>query len=144
MSSKSTNKKVYHTANLSSCVAITGLGGHAFGSFKEKDGSHMWLCDDLPQHLSSTRIMTYGYDSRLQNSLSFQDIKSLGTEFMTTITSIRPRVPSTSVGDLDVSFPSKGTISQESRKPLFFIAHSMGGVIVKEVNQKIPTQDSQC
>jgi hypothetical protein len=26
-------------------VAISGLGGHAFGSFKERGGSHMWLAD---------------------------------------------------------------------------------------------------
>ncbi|KAG5655130.1 hypothetical protein KAF25_001903 [Fusarium avenaceum] len=51
-------------------IALAGLGGRAFGSFKERDGEHMWLRDDLPYDLTPpsnerpmARIMTYGYKS---------------------------------------------------------------------------------
>lgn len=52
-------------------VAISGLGGHAFGSFKERDGSHMWLADALPKHLPGVRILIYGYDTKLEANNSF-------------------------------------------------------------------------
>ncbi|KAM3431903.1 hypothetical protein NHJ13734_007093 [Beauveria thailandica] len=33
-------------------IALSGLGGHAFGSFKERGGSHMWLRDSLPYDIT--------------------------------------------------------------------------------------------
>ena len=57
-----------------SVVAITGLGGHAFGSWlsRTKTGRPidrpMWLRDFLPQRFPNARIMTYGYDSSLKES----------------------------------------------------------------------------
>ena len=52
-----------------SVVAITGLGGHAFGSWLSRTSTKrpvdrpMWLRDFLPQRFPNARIMTYGYDS---------------------------------------------------------------------------------
>jgi hypothetical protein len=78
--------KVYiKLAKKSSCLAISGLGGHAFGSFKEKGGSHMWLCDDLPNDLATTRIIIYGYESQLHGSQSFQDLEALATTLRTSL-----------------------------------------------------------
>ncbi|PTB38488.1 hypothetical protein M441DRAFT_71921 [Trichoderma asperellum CBS 433.97] len=34
-------------------IALSGLGGHAFGSFKERGGSYMWLRDSLLHDLTS-------------------------------------------------------------------------------------------
>lgn len=65
------------------CLAISSLGGHAFGSFKEKGGSRMWLCDDLPNDLATTRIIIYGYESQLYGSQSFQDLEALATTLRT-------------------------------------------------------------
>lgn len=78
--------KVYiKLAKKSSCLAISGLGGHAFGSFKEKGGSHMWLCDDFPNDLATTRIIIYGYESQLYGSQSFQDLEALATTLRTSL-----------------------------------------------------------
>jgi hypothetical protein len=48
-------------------VAISGLGGHAFGCFKERDENYMWLRDALPFDLTRedtyrpmARVMIYG------------------------------------------------------------------------------------
>ncbi|KFZ19928.1 hypothetical protein V501_00400 [Pseudogymnoascus sp. VKM F-4519 (FW-2642)] len=90
------------------CLAISGLGGHAFGSFKEKDGSYMWLCDDLPYHLATARIIIYGYESQLHGSQSFQGLEALASNLRALLRDIT------------------------EKKPLFFIAHSLGGLIVKE------------
>lgn len=57
---------------LPSLIAITGLSGHAFGSWRSRVSTvghpldrPMWLCDFLPERFPRTRIMTYGYDSSL-------------------------------------------------------------------------------
>ncbi|EXK28605.1 hypothetical protein FOMG_15074 [Fusarium oxysporum f. sp. melonis 26406] len=46
-------------------IAVCGLGGHALGSFKEKNGRFVWLRDALPSDMPNARILTYGYNSRL-------------------------------------------------------------------------------
>jgi hypothetical protein len=49
--------------NYSSVIAVTGLRGHAHGSWKSRQSSRMWLKDLLPNTVPSLRVMTYGYDS---------------------------------------------------------------------------------
>jgi hypothetical protein len=44
-------------------VAVTGLAGHAFESWRSRDTHRMWLKDFLPADVKDVRIMTYGYDS---------------------------------------------------------------------------------
>src|SRR5947207_12319847 len=72
-----------------SCIAISGLGGHAFGSFKERGGYHMWLRDSLPHDLPGARILIYGYDTRLEGSQSFQNVTTLAGQFRNQIQAIR-------------------------------------------------------
>ncbi|EQB48612.1 hypothetical protein CGLO_12149 [Colletotrichum gloeosporioides Cg-14] len=99
-------------------VVVPGLGGHAFGSFKERNGDHMWPRDSLPDALaigtsciSNARVMTYGYESTVQSSESVQHI-----------------------GDIAESF--HGSLNELARgrdpKPIIFIGHSMGGLVIKE------------
>ncbi|KAI9692467.1 MAG: hypothetical protein M1822_006698 [Bathelium mastoideum] len=97
-------------------VAVTGLGGHAYGSFKERGGDHMWLRDALPQDLDNAQIYLYGYDSRLPNSQSFQGIVALATTLRQRLQRLR-------------STEQKG---RPVPRPLVFIAHSLGGILVKE------------
>lgn len=48
-----------------SIIAITGLAGHAFGSWATKP-DRMWLRDDLPKALNHrARILIYGYKSQI-------------------------------------------------------------------------------
>ncbi|RDW94780.1 hypothetical protein BP5796_00543 [Coleophoma crateriformis] len=94
------------------CIALPSLGGHAFDSFKAKgSSSYMWLCDDLPFKLTTTRIILYGYESQLHMSWNFQDLEALATTLRQSIRNLSQK---------------------KERKPLFFIAHSLGGLIVKE------------
>lgn len=55
----------YQLADISSIIAITGLAGHAFGSWQNRGTDAMWLYDFLPEQFESARIMTYGYNSSL-------------------------------------------------------------------------------
>ncbi len=59
---------------ITDCLVICGLGGHAFGSFKEKCGSYMWLRDSLPKALQGLRVLLYGYESGLDGSYSNQNV----------------------------------------------------------------------
>jgi hypothetical protein len=70
-------------------VAVSGLGGHAFGSFKERGGSHMWLADVLPKHLPGVRILIDGYDTKLEATNSFQSFEGLASAFRLKLSSIR-------------------------------------------------------
>ena len=64
------------------CVVVCGLGGHAFGSFKEKGTSYMWLRDSLPQDLPNLRILLYGYQSGLDGSESALSISGIAETFI--------------------------------------------------------------
>ncbi|KAL7916598.1 hypothetical protein GGI35DRAFT_46526 [Trichoderma velutinum] len=99
-------------------VAISGLGGHPFGSFKERNGEHMWLRDALPYDVTEkdgdtpiSRVMIYGYSSNLFQSDSFQNLEDLGTAFHRHLRKLA----------IEGAF-----------KPIVFIAHSLGGLIVKQ------------
>jgi hypothetical protein len=72
-------------------IAISGLGGHAFGSFKERHESFMWLRDALPLDVPGARILIYGYDTRLVRSSSFQNLMDLGNALKIDMKGIRVR-----------------------------------------------------
>ena len=46
-------------------VAITGLDGHAYGSWSGGYPKRMWLRDFLSKDLPKCRVMIYGYNSKL-------------------------------------------------------------------------------
>jgi len=48
-----------------SVIAVTGLAGHAFGSWMSRKTNKMWLKDLLPYDIRNIRIMSYGYDGQL-------------------------------------------------------------------------------
>ncbi|KAI9761696.1 MAG: hypothetical protein M1840_001727 [Geoglossum simile] len=97
------------------CIAITGLGSHPFGSWKQRNGEHMWLRDSLPDDLEGARVLIYGYNTGLLQSQAFQNIDDLAISFSQNIRSIRQNYP-------------HGAIP----KPLIFISHSLGGVVLKK------------
>nr|RBQ86886.1 hypothetical protein FVER53263_13064 [Fusarium verticillioides] len=92
-------------------IAVCGLGGHALGSFKEKNGRFVWLRDALPSDIPNARILTYGYNSQLVGSESFQSLTDLGRTLQIDLEDIR-----------------------DSNQPrsILFIGHSLGGLVIKE------------
>ncbi|ORY16015.1 hypothetical protein BCR34DRAFT_598047 [Clohesyomyces aquaticus] len=92
-------------------IALSGLNGHAFGSFKQQGGSFMWLRDALPEDMPKARIFTYGYNTR---TASNQSVIDLSKTFLATLATLR--------GKLYTTPPRR----------LVLIGHSMGGLIIKD------------
>lgn len=93
-------------------VALSGLNGHAFGSFKEKGGTRMWLRDDLPYDLPTARIFTYGYDTNPKN-VSFQNLSDLAGTFRDRLRILRGK--------------------RAPMRPFVIISHSLGGLVAQAV-----------
>jgi hypothetical protein len=49
----------------------------------------MWLRDSLPHDLPGVRILVYGYDTQLESSQSFQNVRTLAGQFRNHIRAIR-------------------------------------------------------
>ncbi|CAG7941474.1 unnamed protein product [Penicillium salamii] len=90
-------------------IAIAGLDGHAYGSWQGRGNlGRMWLRDFLSKDLPQCRTMIYGYNSKL-SSHGVDTILDYGRELMEEIKNIR---------------------NTKGQRPLIFIAHSFGGIIV--------------
>lgn len=87
----------------------------------------MWLRDALPRDLNGRRsmgvasVMVYGYDSSLPLSNSFQGLDDLARSFYNSLKNNQ--------GD------------GSAIRPIIFVAHSLGGLIVKEVG---PLMETRC
>jgi hypothetical protein len=102
---------------------VSGLGGHAFGSFRERSkqgGSWLWILDSLrlSSRFSGSRIVIYGSDTKLTGNNSTQELSGLGDDLRSDLESLN-------------GIPAPGT--KHSNVPLIFIAHSLGGLVVREV-----------
>jgi hypothetical protein len=71
----------------------------------------MWLRDQLPCDFPSVRVITYGYDTKIIGSESFQHIDDLARSLISHLKSIGR--------------------AEYSAKPLMILAHSLGGIVVK-------------
>jgi predicted alpha/beta hydrolase family esterase len=72
----------------------------------------MWIRDVLPKDIPQARIVLWGYDTTLVQSNSFQTIDDLALQLIHAL--------------------KASCWSSPSRKPLFFLAHSLGGIILKQ------------
>jgi hypothetical protein len=55
-------------ADADSIVAVTGIAGHAYGSWKAAgDSPKMWLRNFLAEDFPNCRTMIYGYNSWLES-----------------------------------------------------------------------------
>ena len=105
-----------------SCIAISGLGSHAFGSWKDRQSHFMWLRDALPYEVPGARIFTYGYDTRLAQSNSFQNLEDVALTFC---------------ASLKIALGSR-----PPDRPLIFIAHSLGGLVLKQALIQLASRDN--
>ena len=85
----------------------------------------IWLRDLLPKRIARARVWTWGYDSRThtrshRDHLTTKTLYDHGREL---------------VFDLDGARRESNT----HQRPIIFIAHSLGGIVVKNVSLKFPS-----
>ncbi len=114
--------RINQFSDISSCVAISGLGSHAFGSWKDRDSHFMWLRDALPDHLQGARVLIYGYDSKLAESRSYQNLEDVASKFRQSLSVV--------LGE------------RISSRPLIFVAHSLGGLVLKQAMIEMASEDA--
>lgn len=103
-------------ANVVDVVAIHGLGGHYLHTWTATDAKgnpSVWLRGFLPHQLPNARIMSYGYDSTVQFNKSVAGISDFATQLLEDLRSWRKS-------------------REEEGRPIIFICHSLGGIIVKQ------------
>ena len=100
-------------------IAITGLAGHAFGSWAASP--HMWLRDFLPEDLPRARILLYGYDSNLAGSQSKNILADLSSNFVVKLHTMR-------------------SLSRSELRPIVLIGHSLGCLIIKDALTEMRSQ----
>ncbi|CAH0021395.1 unnamed protein product [Clonostachys rhizophaga] len=74
--------------------------------------SFMWIRDALPSRLPGVRFIIYGYDTALSGSKSFQVVPDIA-------------------GSLISELKANGWAAPAA-KPIIFLAHSLGGVVLKQ------------
>lgn len=76
-------------ADQSSIIAITGLGGHAYGSWKGRGTlGQMWLRHFLAKDLPHCRTMIYGYDAALK-SFDIASLRHYSQRFLLSLQHVR-------------------------------------------------------
>lgn len=93
-------------------IAVHGLQGDAYKTWQHDNG---WLRDFLPADIPNARIMAFGYNSTVTFSKSVAKIEDKALELLNHLSSKR-------------SSPA----ASNSLKPIVFICHSLGGIIVKK------------
>jgi hypothetical protein len=76
----------------------------------------LWLRDFIPATFSGARVMSYGYDAAFALSSSVSSVDTAATSLLDLIHGARQK-------------------PQEKRRPIIFIAHSLGGIIVRRVSR---------
>ncbi|KAK0722624.1 Alpha/Beta hydrolase protein, partial [Lasiosphaeria miniovina] len=95
-----------------SIVAVHGLGGDSHRTWTGDNGK-LWLRDFLPARLDNSRIFTYGYDAVVAFSKSSAEVDDFARDLLQRVKAARS--PAVDHG-----------------RPLFFICHSLGGIVVKQ------------
>jgi protein SERAC1 len=103
---------------VASIVAVHGLGGDWEDTWTDDKSGRMWLRDFVPQQLPSARVWSFGYDSAYSLSKSETDIDDAARSL---------------IDGLDGERQHK----LAKRRPIIFIAHSLGGIVVKRVSIKL-------
>lgn len=102
-------------ANTVDIVAVHGLNGHFEKTWEAESLSGQkvnWVKDFLPQQMPYARIMSFGYDSTVLFSKTAADIGTYAEQLLEDLISYRGLF---------------------MRRPIIFICHSLGGIIVKKV-----------
>ncbi|KAH8646248.1 hypothetical protein BX600DRAFT_444054 [Xylariales sp. PMI_506] len=97
-------------------VAVHGIAEDSIGAWKDPTTKYNWLRDFLPQHLQVARILTYGYDGTTSSFLANDAEEQLEGMAATLVQ----------------EFHGERASVKATRRPIIFICHGLGGLLVKQ------------
>jgi hypothetical protein len=91
----------------------------------------MWLRDFLPLDFPNFRVLIWGYDSDLKDPTATRNISSFSRKLLLAVQGARERVLYTKRVYFDLFL----TIAyvQARHRPIIFVGHSLGGLVIKQV-----------
>ncbi|KAK0622650.1 ankyrin repeat-containing domain protein [Immersiella caudata] len=96
-------------------VAVHGLNGDRMKTWTHPDNEIMWLRDLLPTDVPDSRIMTFGYDVKIRRTKITADLMDHAKCLLLELAILRENLA-----------PNAAT------RPIIFVCHSLGGLLVKE------------
>lgn len=101
-----------------SIIAVHGLGGNWLKTWRADDGA-IWLRDRVPQLLAEkkiqARVLSYGYNADVIFTNTINTIDIVAGDLLSQVYSVR-------------------TTDEQKKAPIIFVAHSLGGLVVKAVS----------
>lgn len=126
-----------------SIVFVHGLAGDRLKTwtFEKDDYRCLWPQQLLPYDVPNCRVITWGYDADIVqlnpfHTVSTNDIEQHATQLCSNLQHLRSWNEQLVSG---FRMRTMVTCSFLAKRPLVFVAHSLGGIIVKAVSQ-----DEQC
>ena len=119
-----------------SIVTLHGIRGHALGPFlyDSEEVAKIWIRDFLPSDIPNCRVLTYGYLTARDSRKCDFGIQVLAKEFLETFMRFRE---ATDVRSDPILKEAGLNLSQTATRPVIFIGHSMGGLIIQQVSQAL-------
>ena len=107
-----------------------GVSGHAFGSWSNRDGA-CWPRDFLGQSFGNLRVMTFGFDCRIDRDTSTSRLSDYGNTLLQCACAARNSEEVCKESRTGIALL---TIRQAANRPLVFIGHSFGGTVIAFVS----------
>ena len=99
-------------------MLVHGLNGDPFETWKDQDSGVFWPQELLPAELPGARVMSFGYNADIHNNTSVAGIRGNAKNLLHILQQKREKIGSTN--------------------PIVFLAHSLGGLIVKQASAPVP------
>ncbi|KAL8375128.1 hypothetical protein RB599_001725 [Gaeumannomyces hyphopodioides] len=104
------NDAITSSADAVDLVAVHGLGGHRTRTWQHPETRAYWLQEFVPADIKNARVVAYGYNSAVAFSKSTAGVEDFARDMLERLKTVR----------------------QDSDRPIIFICHSMGGLVVKK------------
>jgi hypothetical protein len=99
-----------------SIVLVPGLGGHVEKTWQSREDKTLWPRDLLPSQIPDARVLGFSYNTTLKGSTGNSGIRDHAS-------GLHMRLFEDRYNDVDKS------------RPLVFVGHSLGGLIIKQVRR---------